>query len=365
MELGKISSRQLVLLVIMLIVSTGAMFLPAIAGKVARQDVWLSGLLVTVVGVGLSLPYGALARRFPGQNPSEYGLRLLGPVFGRLVGLTLFWFSLHTGVLVVREYSELMVGTLMPETPMVAFTIIQVAVACTAARGGIEVIARVNELWAPLLIISSLLVFALVAGNADWGMLRPVLAEGWTPVLMGAFVPSAWMGEVIILLYAMAGLRQPEKGTTALTMGALIAGLLLTLGGVVNVAVLGPERVGIETFPTLQLSRIVDVARFITRIESLTVVLWLVGTMVKIALFLHAAAVGLARALGLAEYVPLVLPLGALTVAMAMGIAQDMPSLVALLSGAWPVWALSVELGVPLLLLAASWIRAFGRGEGQ
>lgn len=362
MELGRISSKQLMLLSFTLIISTGVMFLPAITGGEAKQDSWIAGLAATLLGVLLSVLYGALARRFPGQNPSEYGLCVLGPVLGRAVALLLSAFSLHTGAVVVREFGELMVTVLMPETPMLAFILCQVLVACTAARGGLEVIARVNEFWAPILLAAMLAIFALVAKDAEWGLLRPVLGAGWTPVLRGSFVPTAWMGESIILLYAAACLRRPERSTSALLAGALMAGLFLSLGAVINVAILGPEMVGRRAFPTLQVARIVEVARFITRIDSIVIILWLVGTMVKFALFLHAAAVGLAQALGLAEYTPLVLPLGALAVPIATGVAPDMPSLVAFLRGPWPLWAVSVEVAVPLLLLAAAWIRR-RRGE--
>lgn len=360
MEKGRISGRQLMFLNIILIFSTGVMFLPAIAGKEARQDTWISGLLVTLFGALLSLLYGSLSRRFPRENPSEYGLRLLGPVFGRVVALTLVWFSIHTGAIVAREFGELMVSSLMPETPIAAFIIIQVWLACSLARNGIEVIARVNEFWVPVLIGSTLLIVALVSKDANWAMLRPVLAEGWAPVLRGSYAPAAWMGEAVILLYALASLNQPKESTPALLKGMVVAGLLLTIGAVINIAVFGPEQVGRQIFPTLNLSRLVDVARFITRIEALTVILWLVGTMVKMALFLHAASVGLARAVGLAEYVPLVMPLGALTIALSLGMFPNMPSLVAFLAGPWPAWAMAVAMGPPLLLLAAAWIRGMG-----
>gem|GEM_PF-5723721 len=56
------------------------------------------------------------------------------------------------------------------------------------------------------------------------------------------------------------------------------------------------------------------------RIPEPTIVLWLAGTMVKLALFLHAYAVNLAQTLGFRDYVPLVLPVGALTVVMALAL---------------------------------------------
>lgn len=334
--------------------------MPAIAGKEARQDAWIAGLLVTLFGAGSSLVYGTLARRFPRENPSEYGLRLLGPVFGRVVALTLVWFALHAGAIVAREFGDLMVASLMPETPISTFIVIQVWLACSMARNGIEVIARINEFWVPILIGATLLIVALVVKDADWGMLRPVLADGWAPVLRGSLAPAAWMGEAVILLYALASLNQPKESTPALLKGMVASGLLLTLGAIINIVVFGPEQIGRQVFPTLNLSRMVDVARFITRIESLTVILWLVGTMVKIALFLHAAAVGLARAVGLTEYVPLVLPMGALTIALSLGMFPNMVSLIEFLAGPWPVWALTVALGTPLALLVAGWIRGVG-----
>lgn len=370
MDSGSIGDRQLMGLATILIYSTGVMFLPSITGREAREDAWMASLLATALGVGFGVLMGALARRFPGRNPADYGLQLLGPVFGRLVILILVWFSLQSAAIVAREFAEVVI-TLMPETPIIVFVSIQVWVACMAVRNGIEVIARVNEVWLPILLIAAVVVIALVINHADWRMIGPSLARGLAPVMRATVTPTAWMGETVVLLFALSNLDHPNEGTGSLVKGIVLAGVLMTVEAAVAIAVMGPEQVGRIPFPILWLSRLVDIARFITRIESLTIVLWLVGTMVKVALFMYAAAVGLARIVKLDEYRPLVFPLGALATSLAIGMFPDLPNMIAYISGPFAPFALSVELGVPLLLLGASWIRgarrpaAAGQGPSQ
>ena len=104
MEYGKISSRQLTLLIFTLLVSTAILILPSLVIKEAKQDSWLSIILATVFGVLAGLILVKLGLRFPEQTIIEYSKEIAGKPLGALYGLSYIFLLFYINTLIVREF---------------------------------------------------------------------------------------------------------------------------------------------------------------------------------------------------------------------------------------------------------------------
>lgn len=94
-EEGIISNRQAALLVVNTILPTSFMFLPSIMYQQARQDTWISVLLITVFGLAAGLIFASLGSRFPGRTIIQYSETILGRLPGKIIAFTyLFFFVL-------------------------------------------------------------------------------------------------------------------------------------------------------------------------------------------------------------------------------------------------------------------------------
>lgn len=361
----KISSTQLMFLLVTLVTATGWLFVPAITAEAAGESGWISVLIpATVFGVAVVLVCVALGLRFPGRTVIEYSGDIAGKFGGKVVGLGYIFFFLHINGVIIREFGEFMVTAFMPDTPLLVFNGVMVLLAAYAVRCGLEVICRANQFVFPLAVLSLFVIIALVAGEMHLENLLPVMEEGLAPVLKGALAPASWRGEVVVLLMFLPYLNFPQEAGKAGLLAVIFIGILLTLATAAVIAVFGEGMAAHLTFPTLYLARYVSVAGFIERVEAIVMVLWVAGIFVKISCFYQAAALAVAQWLGLKDYRPLVLPLGVVQLVWSVTLFDNSRELVAFLAKTFPPYAYVFELGIPLLLLLIALIRKKGGVTG-
>jgi len=107
----------------------------------------LVGLLIAWLVVNLSL-------RFPGKTLFQCPEAILGKWPGKVVALLYIWFYIHINSEIIREYGSFLVSAFMPETPMIVFEILIVAIAAYAVRNGLEVFTRVSQIILPIIFVS-------------------------------------------------------------------------------------------------------------------------------------------------------------------------------------------------------------------
>jgi len=317
MEPGKISCNQLFYIIINIISATAIIFLPGIIAAEAGRDAWLAPLLSTVPGICLVLIIAALGERFPGQTLMQYLQTILGAWPGKMAGLLYVFFFLHTNSVIIREFGELMVGIVMPRTPLIVFHGIMIFLCAWAIRGGLEVPARIIELTVPPTIIVFIVMILLTAQEMDLNNLLPVLENGLKPVIRSSLDPIAWRGEIIILAMLLPFLEKPGEGRRCTNWAVIVIGIILAIDAMINTAVLGTA-VAHLTFPTFSLVRDVSVGDFLERIESVLVAVWVIGMFGKITLFYYVAVLGSAQLFNLSDYRPVVLPIGIILAALSI-----------------------------------------------
>ncbi len=364
LEQGKIEGRQAIALMLSLILPTAILVVPAVVVSGARQDAWLSLLTATLLGLVIAWLVVSLSQRFPGKTLCEYVEDVLGKVLGKIVCLSYIWlFFLYAGSGAVREFSYFLVSALMPETPMVVFSISVVTVAAYAVRNGLEVLCRFNWLFIP---VTGLLVIVFMLSTLDMqpANLLPVFDTGFLlPVLKSSVVPSMWLGEIVLLAMLIPYLNKPQGARRVAMLSVLLSGVLLTVSVLEAILIFGPNYTSNWVFPIYNVIRIISIANFLERLESVVVVFWVLGGIVKIGVFYYAAVLGSAQCLGLRDYRPLVLPVGVLLVTFAKFLhGQNITDMLYYIVHVQvPFMLLVFEVGLPLLLLSVALVRGKGR----
>lgn len=356
----KISSTQLMFLLVTLVTATAWLFVPAITTKAAAQDGWLSVLVpATLFGIAVVLVCVALGRRFPGRTVIEYSGDIVGKFSGKIIGLAYIFFFLHLNGIIIREFGDFVVTAFMPETPLLVFNAVIVLLAAYAVRAGLEVICRANQFVFPLAVLSLFALVGMVAAEMHPDNLMPILEKGLGPVLKGALAPASWRGEVMVLLMFLPYLNKPREARKAGLLAVVFIGFLLALDTAAMIAVFGAEMPGHMTFPTLYLARYVSIAQFIERVEAIVMILWVTGIMIKVACFYHAGVLATAQWCGVKDYRPLVFPLGIIQLVWSVTLFENARELVDYLANS-PLYMYTFELGIPLLLLSVALIRKKG-----
>lgn len=342
------------------VVSTAVLFVSAVTARYARQDGWISVLVVaTLYGLLVAALVTSLGLRFPGRSLVDYCREILGPWLGGAVGLAYLFFFLHGAAVVVREFGEFLATAFMPETPLIVFNLIILALAAAIVWQGLEVLCRVNQFIFPLFILSVGLLLLLVLPEMDLANLRPLLAGGLSPVLKGALVPAAWRGQVVLAALFLPAVNRPGQVRKYLFGAVLAMGLVLAWATLVTYAVMGPLTPEL-VFPMFEVTRYISVAVFLERIDAAVLALWVTGLTVKAAVFYYATVYTLAQIFGFEDYRPLVLPTATVMASWSVLAFADIPDMVGWLDRIFPPYAYVFELAIPALLYLLAGLRRWG-----
>jgi spore germination protein KB len=359
-EKGKISSLQAVFLLVMSVFATVILFVPGVSASYARQDAWISILLTAAAGLIIALIAVKLGRYFPGKTLFEYLEIMLGKTSGKAVGaLYLFWF-LYIAAAIVREYVSFLV-IFFPRTPQVVMSAAGIMAVAYAVYGGLEVLARANQVFFPVIMVSFLVLAFLSIPQMDFINLLPVLEASPASIVKGALVPLGWFGEIFVISVLLPYVNRSEQARRIALTSVLIITSVFEMSIMGVISIFGPSVTASYFLALLNGARMIHIANFIERLEALLVLIWILSGGIKLGVFYWTTVLGSAQMASLKDYRALVPPVGAAILALSIFNFTSTMDLVGFGSTAWPFYALTFELIIPLFLLAAAAIGKAGR----
>jgi spore germination protein KB len=362
----QVTGGQLILLLITVVGATAIVHAPSMSIRVAGQNAWISLLLpATLYGMLVVWVTTKLALRFPGRTFGEYTQEILGIWPARLVWIMYLLYLASLLIVIVREFGNVLSTAFMPETPMVVFSLTLLLLALYAALGGPEVICRVNQFILPILLATLILMLFFLAKEVEPARLLPFMEEGLWPVLKGAKVASAFRGEVFVLMWLVYYLDEPSKSTGRGMQAVIFLGVLLMLDVMSIITVMGRELASLEVFPTLSMTRYINIGYFLNRVEGLAMIVWVTGVVIKSSILFYVAMDLAQDTFRVRNRWYIVPPLVAGLLAVAVyGFKNDL-QVVWYLGTVFPLSSWLFQLGIPSLLLLIAWLRkkgAYNRG---
>lgn len=355
---ARISGQQLVCLVAITSQSAAVVYLPSQLVRIAGPDAWLALLLGAVAGgVPVALLLSALVRYHPQRTLGEMAERTLGRWAGKAATLLFALFSLLMMALLMRNVMDFTTVIILPGTPVWAIGVLFAATAAYLAWNGSEVVARLGVL--VLLPIAVATVFTPLALTGRLTVLRvlPPLGGGALPVLQGALMCMGWFSELVVFAPLVGLLDRPERATRNLLWGLAIGAGILVILILAALMSFGYSLMAVLNYPIYSLIQLIHFGEFLERLEISLIAIWLSGMLVETAVVLWATGAAVTQMIGLASdrFVVLSLAAAALTIGLLL---PTSPNLVRLVIQEWTLISVPVGLGLPALLLVASWVRA-------
>ena len=191
MKLEKISGLQLFYIMIGFEIGNTVIFA---TGAGAKQDAWLAILLAMFCGLILMWVYIKLSEYYPDDTLVQMIPKIIGRYLSYpLIVIYILYFT-YLASTACRDFGELIVSTILTETPMVAVIGCFMVLMIYSLRGGVEVFGRMGEMVFPIYILVMVVMWILMAisiDQFDLKRLTPVLGEGIKPVLNEVFpLPS-------------------------------------------------------------------------------------------------------------------------------------------------------------------------------
>ncbi len=283
MDVRTFSTWQMTCLITSTLIGVGVLTLPRSSASLLRETGWLAPVLGAVI-TWLSIAMIAwLAKKFAGMTFIEYTPHVWGTKHaawvGKLLGLPWILFFLVFQYLSTaatsRIFGEVVVTAVLLDTPLEAIIITMFLLSLVLCLHEMEVVARVNELLFPIIILPVLFIAIVSFQNAQWNNLLPFFAVSWNEVWMAALETSfSYQGyELMLIFFAFAypGSNLNKASWFGIGFAALIYILIVFAG----IAVFGYEELRRVTWPTLELVKTTQVPGLILeRLESAFLGVW-------------------------------------------------------------------------------------------
>ncbi|KON88240.1 hypothetical protein AF332_16470 [Sporosarcina globispora] len=324
MEKAKISAIQLFALMVIFDFGTTLVIKYGIE---AKKDAWLAVLFGMFFGMVLFSIYFLLSRQYPNLPLTRYARKIFGKYLGWIIGLLyvlyFLWFAAHN----IRSFGELLLSSTLSETPLLAINILFVLAICYVLYLGIEVLARTAEVFIVILILFGLIgnLFVFFSGNVDFNNLRPILENGWKPILKAFLLDTGPFpfGQMVVFTMLLPYLNRLEQVKKVWLLALILSGLALCWTASLNIAVLGSEEVERSTFPLLSTIGKVNLFEFIQRLDAIVVFTLLITVFFKVSIFFYCALIGIVDLFKLKNHQQIIFPIGIILIFFSMMIATN------------------------------------------
>ncbi|WP_426451367.1 GerAB/ArcD/ProY family transporter [Paenibacillus sp. S-38] len=359
-ESGKIAGRQYLIIGILYTIGDPILIVPSILADHAQGDAWLSALCAWAGGLGFLLLYRALTRAFPGMGVTEMAEAALGRTFGRGAALAVllpFWLLLSASLL--RELSDFTTTQVMPETPIQALYVIILVVVLYGLSRGLEPITRSSEILFPWVVGLFGLLTLFLLPEIKAVNLEPVMAHGWQPVLKGSYamlaIPFMEVFTLLMLLPYVSG--APGQAFRQYALAVAIGGFTVVFIITLALLTLGPDITARSIYPTYVMAKKIHIGNFLERLEIIITILWMITIYFKLIITMYAMVIASAKVARLKSYRPLLIPFGTLLVILAQIITPNTVDFYDFTSSVWPLYACTVCIVFPVVLLVAGKVR--------
>lgn len=319
---------------------------------------WLVAILNSLIFIILFMALLFVMQRFPGDLHSATE-QLLGVWGARVITTYLFICFFAETVLMLREFSEHTLLTALPGMN-ISFVIAWYALwTAIAIYIGMEPLARAALFATPFVISGVILICLLLLNKFDLYNLSP-----WTgydlPVILQTGIMSTGAHLCAYVLPIMASsfptitvIRRAAILGFGLSTFVRVTTLFVYIG--VFSAVVGREKV----LPFFEMTRLVYINRFVQRVDSLYIILWVVLGIAAIAISLYIAVHLLTRLFNLPSPRPLAFPLAFIGAQLALFPPNVVATIGLTVTATKTIYTFGVFL-IPVILVVACLIKGKG-----
>jgi spore germination protein KB len=353
-----ITTKQLYRLIVMLILPTALLSVPTVTLQKGGNGGWLSPLLSMMVGVVVFICMYILGKAFPGESLVAYVQKLVGTPIGKIIGIFYGLYFWTSGLIVVREMIGLIQSAVLIKTPLLMLHICIFAALAYMLYCGLEGIARISDLIFILPFLLTAIFLIVSIGSFHKNAFLPFLDKGWSGVIQGAYVPASWFGEIVFIGMLIPAIRTPEKLVHYSLRGLILTTAQLVLVIAVVTSVMGAEEGARSVYPTYNVIRYLQWGEFFEHLDAMFLIPWIALMVLKSLLFYYTGILCISETLQVSQYKILIFPIFMLSITLSIWLFPDKISFREYLYIVYPVYALALQLILPLILLATHLIRS-------
>ncbi|MBD2868353.1 GerAB/ArcD/ProY family transporter [Paenibacillus arenilitoris] len=362
-----ISASQCAKIFFLFGLGSAALIVPTAVTAIAKQDAWISMLLVGPVNYLVMAVYLALAERFPNLSIAQYAERVIGTWAGKALTFTYILFFLLLSALVLRNISDFLGLSVLPQTPDWFIDVTFMIVVIYGVYLGIETIARTGEILFAWGLFVVLIILLSLLNQFELSQFEPLLYEGFERPIKGVYpvfgFPVCEFVFITVILPLVDKEERPKlKRYINWTVVLItVTGCLLT---VFLIGVLGVSETARSPFAVYDMAKNINIEEILVRVEILVAIVWIGTVFMKLVLCVYVLAVLTGQMLNLSTYRPLVFPYSVLVIPLSLIAYRNSAHTNLFAMGVWTTYSAFQGLLLPSLLLAVAAIRGLRDNGG-
>lgn len=286
----KISSYQLFTLVFLYEIGSTIIF--GFASSAGR-DAWISVLISTFIGVIINIVYYIIFKLNRRSNLIGWFLAQFGIWIGTPIAYVYALEFIYDGSRGLADLEILLPSTILPKTPVLVIEFIFIFVITYALISGIEVIARLGEIFFPTIIFIFIIEVILICNSNMLNIqyIRPVLGKGWGNVWKAVWPLgiTQTFGQTIEFTMLWPLVKKPEKIIKITTIATILAGVFIAFFDILSIMALGENTFSNSNFPLYRLIRLISVGDFIENLDAIGVIYFLTTAFFKASIHFFCA----------------------------------------------------------------------------
>lgn len=305
-DTAMIGHREALTLMVTLMTCEVFLAMPRNMALVGASAGWLVVLLAGVLSfVGFFFLY-RLIRKYPDQDIIQISKTLAGNWLGTLLGFVFFIFFLVSTSLLIRQFAESFILSILPRTPISVITIMFIALLVYGTIQGIETLSRVAWFFGPYLLLAFMVTILLALPYSELSLLLPILGKGPGPIFKEGVLQMSLFSNVILIGLLAPKIRNKDK---IFGVGFFSLGIALIINMVVSATVIMTFNYASASrliFPIFQLTRLITLGEFIQRVEAVFVFLWFFTAAIATGGLFYGAVISFSHTFNIKNHRPLV-----------------------------------------------------------
>ncbi|SFT07433.1 GerAB/ArcD/ProY family transporter [Paenibacillus sp. BC26] len=270
-----ITTLQSSAILVSTIIGVGVLPLPLFAVRAGDAGAPLVTLLGAIVGFCGLLLISLLGMRFPNKSIVEYSEDIIGKWPSLIGSLAIIAFFAILTSLAAREFGEVVVTSVLKNTPLEVTVIVMLLLAAVSTRNNLVTFSYIHLFYFPFLLGPALLIVALSLKNADVINLQPIWGNSQAHMLPGIITIASLFQGSFVMTIVIPAMQKPNKSIKASFVAMCIAGGMYVIIVIAAVGVFGAEEIKNLLWPTLELAKATSLpANILERMDAAFLAVW-------------------------------------------------------------------------------------------
>lgn len=279
------SKLQIIFLLLLAIgISNHVLIIPHLL-RAAGRDAWISILFSYLILIVWSILFYFIIRSMNTLTIREWTEQRVGKFGYWLIAGAIAFYLVLAGMMIVYDTTKNVSIYFLTKTHPLIIIFCFIFVSYKAASGGLKTLVYSSTFLLPIVWMLGIGVSLLTKNDKHYGMLLPVLTNGFERGLHGSEIVLGGCVDLIMLLLLQQNLRKPMKYRHVFILLTLLIGLIIgpTIG---SITAFGPTQAENLRFPAFEQWRLVMIGGYISHVDFLAVFQLLAGSMIRTALII-------------------------------------------------------------------------------